>query len=70
MLLDLIHPVANILITLFLCAVIAKNNAIRAFVICLSNSPESLLASRVPDLELYILAVDRYVLDLEVDSWM
>ena len=70
MLLYLIHPIAHIIITLLRCTVIAKNYSICSFVISLCYSSKSLLSSCVPYLQLYISSINRYILDLEIDSLM
>ena len=69
MLFNLIHPVAYILKALFIGTIVAENNSVCSFVICLSDRSKSLLTSRVPDLEFYIFAVDRHIFNLEVDAF-
>ena len=69
MLINLSKPVSHITIALFFRAVIAENDAIRTFVICLSDGSESFLAGGVPNLQFDILAAYRNVLNLEIDSY-
>ena len=68
MLLNLVHPILHILVTLLFRAVVTENYTISSFVISLRYSPEPLLARRVPDLEFNILAVYWDIFNLEIDS--
>ena len=68
MLFNLVHPILHILVTLLLRAVVTQNYTVSSFVISLSDGPEPLLASRVPDLEFNILAVYRDIFYLEIDT--
>ena len=69
MLVDLRKPVPHITIALFFRAVVAEHDAIRSFVISLSDGSEAFLAGSVPNLELDILAVYRDVLNLKINSY-
>ena len=57
MLFDLVHPVVNSFVGLFVCCVIHDNNSMRSLVVRRSDGLESLLTSSVPDLQLDRLAV-------------
>ena len=69
MLINLRKPVSHITIALFFRTVIAEHDAVRSFVISLSDGSEALLASSVPNLEFDIFAIYRDVLDLKIDSY-
>jgi len=67
-LLDLRYPVSNGLERPAIGHVVDEQDALRAAEVGGGDRAESLLTRRVPDLELNSLAVDSYVLDLEVDA--
>jgi len=68
MLLDLRDPVANGLEGPTIGDVVNEQDALRAAEVGRGDGAESLLAGRVPDLELDALAIDLDVLDFEVDA--
>ena len=69
MLIYLIHPIANIIITLLRHAVITKNYPICSFVISLCYSSKSLLPSCVPYLQFYIPPINWNILDFEINAY-
>lgn len=67
--LNLPNPVPHVIEALFICAIVCKNNAHRAFVVGLSDCAEPFLACGVPYLELYILAINLDRFNFEVNSY-
>ena len=67
-LLDVGHPVADVLEAPPVGDVVRQENAHRAAVIRAGDGPEPLLARGVPDLQLHALALQVHGLDLEVDA--
>ncbi len=67
MILDLANPVANVVKTVLAGAIISEDDALGSSVVGLSDGPESLLASCVPDLNFNCLYVQIYVPDFEVN---
>ena len=57
MLLNLRKPITYIVEGLLACAVVGEHDSLCALVVRLSDGSESFLASRVPDLQLHILAI-------------
>lgn len=68
MLINLLEPVRYVIKSLLVGAVVDQNDPHSPFVVSLSNSSESLLASSIPDLQLHSLIIDVYLLYLEVNS--
>lgn len=64
----LAHPVPHVIKAFLGGAVVGEDDAHGALVVGLRDGPEALLASRVPDLKLDVLAVDVDGLDLEVNA--
>jgi len=67
-LVDLLEPVGDVIECLLLRAVVNQNDAHRAFVVGLRNRAEAFLAGRVPNLQLYPLAIHIDGLDFEVNA--
>jgi hypothetical protein len=67
-LVDLLQPVADVVERLLVRDVVDDDDAVRAAVVGGGDGAEALLAGRVPDLELDLLAVELEVADLEVDA--
>lgn len=67
--LDLLQPVLYVVIRALFCAVVSENDSHSSFIVCLSDSAESFLASSIPYLKLYTLPFDLDSLDLEVNSY-
>ena len=65
---DLLEPILNIVESDLFGAVVDEQNAHGSFVVGLGDSPKSLLASSVPDLQLDVLVHYVYCFDSEVDS--
>lgn len=62
MLIDLFHPISNVLEGIRISHTVGKDDAHRAFVVILSDCTESLLSSGIPDLQFHSLSVDILVL--------
>jgi hypothetical protein len=58
MLINLLHPFLNIIKSDFTGTVVSKHDALRAFVVGLSNSSKSFLAGSVPNLEFNVFSID------------
>ena len=68
MLLQLPDPVADIVETVFIRAIICKHYSLSILKIILSDVSIALLACSVPNLELDIFPIELNVLDLKIDS--
>ena len=68
MLIDLLYPILHVDESLFLRAIVHKDDPHRTFIVSLSNCSKSLLTGGVPDLQLDFLIIYVNCLDLEVDS--
>lgn len=67
-LLQLADPVAHIVETVLIRAIICKHCSLSILKIILSNVSIALLASSVPNLKLDVLAIELNVLDLKINS--
>ena len=68
MLLDLLHPVLDVLEGALVRHVVHEEDAHGPAVVRRGDGPEALLPRRVPDLQLELLVVQREGLNLEVDA--
>lgn len=66
---NLSDPISNIIETFLGCAIICQNDSHGSFIVSLSDGPESLLASCVPNLKLHIFTIDINSLDLKINSY-
>merc|ERR1719421_1177444 len=65
---DVVQPLANMVEGLAVCHVVDQQAALSAAVELARDRPKTLLARRIPDLQLYVLAVDLKGLDHQVDT--
>ena len=68
MVFDLPDPGRHILETLGSCAIVGKYDALSTFVVRLRDCSESLLTRSIPDLHLYVFAVEVERLNFEIDA--
>jgi hypothetical protein len=67
MLLDLTHPVMNVLVRLLVSNIVGHDDAVSTLVVRGCDSLEALLSSSIPDLEFNLLSINFNSLNFEVN---
>jgi len=68
-LVNLLHPLLNIIESDHIWTVIAQHDTLCSFVVGLRYGPESLLARSVPNLEFNVASVNIQCLNSKIDAW-